>query len=122
MDVAAERMFYHRTDDASSFGSTSQLEPATPTTVSVPRPSRCPVGEILPGRLSVQHPSDTYRSDPRNVEAGSPETTDLLNGGHPEMENQEGIFAGIGCISSGLFLTPEGTSRNGESGKMYGRA
>lgn len=42
--------------------------------------------------------------------------------GNGETENQEEIFAGIGCICPSLLFAPEATFRNGESRKMFGRA
>ena len=64
-------MFDRRTDDASLFSSALLLEPAIPTTVSVPRPSRCLVVEVLPGRLPVQHATDTYRRMALDVSTGA---------------------------------------------------
>ena len=55
---------------------------------SVPRPSRCLVVEVLPGRLPVRLPKDTYRRSSQTVEAGSSEPIGLLNGGNLEMEKR----------------------------------
>jgi len=49
----------------------SKEGPATPTTVSVPRPSRCLVVFVPPDRLPVRLSTDTYRRSPRIVGTGS---------------------------------------------------